>query len=413
MTNTSVRIRRLRASATAMAAAAVLAGGGSVVPAAAAAAAAPSATAPLTAEQLRQEVERALRDGGFVGLSVEVRDGRHRSRAQAGEAELGTGREVPAGASLRAGSATKPFVATVVLQLAAEGRLSLDDTVEQWLPGVVTGNGNDGSRITIRNLLQQTSGIHNYDYADDVGDDAAAFEEHRFDQVSPWQLVAGAMGSAPDFPPAAPGDPAPDWGYSNPNYILAGLIIQRVTGQDWATAVTERIIEPLGLAGTYAPGDDPSLPEPYLHTYHHFAGAPEWTDTTIRSMSWADAAGALVTTERDLDRFFTALLDGRLLPPRELAEMRDTVPVDPDFEIAFPGLTYGLGLMREPLSCGGHRWGHGGDLAGATVREGVTEDGRRSIVINASGKTEDDEQLLRAEAALRQLMDTVLCRGTR
>ena len=91
--------------------------------------------------------------------------------------------------------------------------------------------------------------------------------------------------------------------------------------------------------------------------------------------------------------------------------MRRTVPVAPDFEIAFPGLTYGLGLMREPPSCGGYRWGHGGDLPGATIRDGVTEDGQRSIVINASGKTDDDEQSLVAEAALRQPMDTALCRG--
>lgn len=161
-------------------------------------------------------MERTLEEAGYIGISVEVRDGRHRVRARAGEAEPGTGRPVPYGGSLRAASVTKPFVATVVLQLVAEGRLSPDDTVERWLPGVVTGNGNDGPPRHVRHLLQHTTGIHNYDYTDDTGGDAAAFQRHRFDRVTPEQLVAGAMRSEPDFPPADPAGPTPDWNYSNP-----------------------------------------------------------------------------------------------------------------------------------------------------------------------------------------------------
>jgi D-alanyl-D-alanine carboxypeptidase len=403
------RSRRFRLVTVAVLVAALV----SAVAPAAAATSATSATISghpgrLTRHQLQRLVEQTLEDGEYVGLSVEVRDGARRIRARAGEAELHTGRPVPFGASLRAGSATKPFVATVVLQLIAEGRLSLDDTVEDWLPGVVTGNGNDGSRITIRHLLQHTSGIHNYTPGSDTAED---FERARFTHFHPEQLVAGAMQSPPDFSPADPDDPEPDWGYSNPNYVLAGLIIQRVTGRSWAEEVDDRIVRPLGLRGTYAPGDDPYLPRPHAHTYMLFPGSDSWTDTTVRNMTWGDAAGALVTTERDLDRFFTALLDGRLLPPEQLAEMRDTVPVGEDYEVAFPGLRYGLGLMREPLSCGGHRWGHGGDLDGGTVRDGLTENGRRSVVVTASGKTDDDEQLLRAEAAVRRLIDTALCRG--
>jgi D-alanyl-D-alanine carboxypeptidase len=371
-------------------------------------------TGGITRQQLQREVERTLEDAGYVGLSVEVRDGDHRIRARAGEAVLDTGRPVPFGGSLRAGSATKSFVATVVLQLIAEGRLSLDDTVEEWLPGVVTGNGNDGGRITIRHLLQHTSGIHNYTPGSDTEED---FERARFSHFEPEQLVAGAMQSPPDFSPPDPADPEPDWGYSNPNYVLAGLIIERVTGRSWAEEVDDRIVRPLRLRGTYAPGDDPHLPRPHAHTYMRFPGSDSptdsWTDTTVRNMTWGDAAGALVTTERDLDRFFTALFDGRLLPPEQLAAMRDTVPVGEDYEVAFPGLRYGLGLMQEPLSCGGHRWGHGGDIDGGTVRDGVTEDGRRSIVVSASGTTSDDEQLLRAEAAVRRLVDMALCRGVR
>lgn len=363
--------------------------------------------------KLRGEVERALKEAGFVGISVEVRDGSKRIRARAGTAELGTDKPVPYGASFRADSATKPFVATVVLQLAAEGRLSLDDSVEKWLPGVVAGNGNDGRRVTLRNLLQHTSGIHNYDYTDDIGSDAKAFEEHRYDHLAPERIIAGAMRSAPDFPPAAPGDPEPKWNYSNPNYILAGMVIERVTGRSWREEVHDRIVRPLGLTHTYAPGDDPTLPGPHAHNYHRFPGSDGWTDTTERNMSWAGAAGELVTTKRDVDRFFTALLTGRLLPPAQLAEMKHVVPVGADFQVPFPGLHYGLALMRQPLTCGGYRWGHGGDGDGDFVRTGFTADGRRSIVITASGKVPQDEPLLRAEALLQKLTDTALCEGIR
>ncbi|WJD96399.1 serine hydrolase domain-containing protein [Streptomyces antimycoticus] len=424
--NAPMKRRRLRLAA-AVAVTAALLGGAATVPAAAITSAPGAPAAPeapvahgsdspdhrLTEDELRREVARTLEDAGFIGLTVEVRDGHRRIHARAGEAELNTGRPVPFGAHYRAASVTKSFVATVVLQLVAEGRLSLSDPVDKWLPGVVSGNGNDGRRITVRNLLQHTSGIHNYDYSDDTGDSAADFDRTRFDHVSPEQVVAGAMKHRPDFPPAPADDPEPDWNYSNPGYVLAGMIIQKVTGRAWPEEVRDRIVRPLGLTGTYEPGDDPRLKAPYAHTYQRFPGSGTWTDTTLRNVSWGGAAGSLISTDRDLDRFFTALLGGRLLPPAQLAEMRRTVPVGPNFEVAFPHAQYGLGMMRQPLSCGGYRWGHGGDLEGATVRTGFTEGGRRSVTISSSGKTDDDEQLLRAEAALQSLTDRVLCDGVR
>ncbi|GAB2610984.1 serine hydrolase domain-containing protein [Streptomyces capparidis] len=408
---------RARLATAAVLAAAVastaLVSGASAAPQPADADTAASADGPLTARELRREAARVLKEGGFVGVTVRVRDGNRTIHARAGEAELGTGRPVPHGANLRVGSVTKAFVATVVLQLVAEGRLSLDDTVERWLPGVVSGNGNDGGRVTVRNLLQHTSGIHNYGLEEDNGDTAADFERTRFDHVDPERMVAGAMRHRPDFPPAPADDPEPDWNYSNPGYILAGMIIEKATGRPWAEEVHDRIIRPLGLTGTHDPGDDPYLEPPHAHTYHLFPGSATRTDTTARNLSWAGAAGALVGTERDVDRFFTALLGGRLLPPAQLAEMRRTVSVGEDFQLGFPGLRYGLGLMQQPLTCGGDSWGHGGDLEGFTVRPGVSEDGRRSVVVVANGTGGGDEQLLRAERTVRSLVDRALCDGAR
>ncbi|MEU0740837.1 serine hydrolase domain-containing protein [Streptomyces sp. NPDC006134] len=363
----------------------------------------------LTPERLRREAAAALATTRAVGLHVQVRDGRRTVAAGAGEAALGTGRPVPDGARFRAASVTKSFVAVTVLQLAAEGRLSLDDTVEHWLPGLVTGHGNDGGRITVRHLLQHTSGLYDYDTTEFTGKTAAAFERRRFLSVDPRRIVAAALRHPPKFPPAAPGDPRPRWSYSNTGYFLLGHIVEKATGRPWAEEVRDRTVRPLGLTGTRLPGGDPYLPRPHAHTYHRFAGERGWTDTTVRSMLWAGPAGALVSTSHDLDRFFTALLDGRLLPPRQLAAMRTTVPVNEEHEQFTPGMQYGLGLMRQPLPCGGSRWGHHGDLEGTFVRTGFTDGGRRSVVVTVNGRTTDDRQLLVVEKALQGLIDRALC----
>ncbi|MYW00569.1 serine hydrolase [Streptomyces sp. SID3343] len=362
---------------------------------------------PTQRRQLQREVERVLREGGYVNAAIELRDGNRRVEAHAGVADLRTGRAVLPGGELRIASATKTLVATVALQLVAEGRLSLDDSVEKWLPGVVLGNGNEGSRITIRNLLQHTSGLHNY--SEESADTAAGFEAARFRRTNARRLVADAMTHAPSFPPASTGDPEPNWEYSNTNYVLTGMVIERVTGRSWRTEVRHRIIRPLGLTGTYAPEDDPTLPGPYTHSYHRFADEKLWLDTTIRSMSWGDAAGELVSTHDDVNHFFTALIRGRLLPPAQLALMLDTVAMPADFDQVMPGVRDGLGLMSQPLPCGGLRWGHGGDLPGSKVRTGVTQDGSRSVVVVLNGTYEDDEHGLPAETAAQQLLDRVLC----
>ncbi|WP_030239560.1 serine hydrolase domain-containing protein [Streptomyces sp. NRRL S-455] len=362
------------------------------------------------APTFQDEASAALDATRAVSLTIRVRDGRHTVEATAGEAVLGSGRPVPSGARFRAASVTKSFVAATVLRLVAEGRLSLTDTVEHWLPGRVRGNGNDGTRITVRHLLQHTSGLHDHDSTELTGRTAPDFERHRFDRIDPERLVTAALEHTPDFPPADPDAPDPRWSYSNTGYLLLGAVIEKVTGRPWAEVVHDRIVRRLGLRGTRVPGDDPYLPKPHAHTYHRFEGSDRWTDTTTRNMSWAGPAGALVATSRDLDRFFTALLAGELLPPRELAAMRTTVPTNEEHQQFTPGMRYGLGLMQQPLSCGGSRWGHHGDLEGTFVRTGFTADGRRSVVVTVSGRTTDDTRLLATEKALQELIDRLLCR---
>lgn len=128
-----------------------------------------SPPAPLTPERLRHEAVAALDTTRAVSVHIRVREGRHVAEAGAGEAVLGTGRPVPDSPHFRAASVTKSLVAATVLQLVAERRLSLHDTVEHWLPGRVQGHGNDGSRITVRHLLQHTSGLHDPDSTELTG----------------------------------------------------------------------------------------------------------------------------------------------------------------------------------------------------------------------------------------------------
>ncbi|WP_406003493.1 serine hydrolase domain-containing protein [Streptomyces sp. NBC_00829] len=360
---------------------------------------APAAPEADTPSYLRRDTE-AVHRAGAVGVLADLRDGDRRARARAGVAELGTDRPVAWHSSIRVGSATKAFTATVALQLVGEGLLSLDDTVERWLPGLVTGNGNDGRAITIRHLLQHTSGLPTV--SDLPGwENAEQFEKHRYDAHDPRYVVKLAMRHPPSSVPGA------RWEYSNTNYTLAGLVIEAVTGRSWDHEVTSRIIVPLELTGTFVPGHRPYLPLPHPHTYYQFAEGEPWFDTTVLNMKDADAEGSMVSTTEDLGRFHTALIGGKLLKRAELAEMMKTVPVP---EFTRWGMRYGLGLMWFDLSCGGGYWTHWGDTLGASTRGGITPDGKRGIVVSTSGNG-DHLKIPMEDDALHPLVDNALCRG--
>jgi D-alanyl-D-alanine carboxypeptidase len=331
-----------------------------------------------------QKDVNAIRDIGTTGVLAYTTDGTSAMRARAGVAVLGGNQPVDWASHVRIGSNTKTFVATVMLQLEAEGKLSLNDTVERWLPGVVQGNGNHGEHITLRNLLQHTSGI--FDYTADPGFDETiitptAFYQNRFNTYTPQQLVSIALSHAPDFAPGA------RWEYSNTNYIIAGMVIKAVTSKTWDVEVKNRIITPLGLTETTEPGTNPNLPVPFPRGYELFDTSGTLYDTTLHNMSWGGSAGSLISTPKDVNTFFKALVRGNLLPPAQLAEMKTTVPMGKDYEEFWPGAAYGLGVMRINLPCGGTYWSHGGDVFGYNNTNGVTPDGDRSAMVASSTNT--------------------------
>ncbi|GAB3495765.1 serine hydrolase domain-containing protein [Amycolatopsis cihanbeyliensis] len=314
----------------------------------------------------------------------------------AGTAELGTDRPmVGSDGRFRVASVTKTFVATAVLRLVAWHWVRLDEPIETYLPGVVRGTGDGaeihGRNITVRQLLQHTSGVPDYvEYLD-----LAQLEG----PVEASELVRLALSHEPDFTPGQ------GWHYSNTGFVIAGMLVERLTGRDVGTAVTDLVVRPAGLRDTYwPPAGERRIRGPHAHNYTLDEDDPEGplVDVTEYEPSWAGASGALVSTPSDLNRFWRKLLGGHLLPSRQLAQMRAVVPA-PDLG---NGAGYGIGLARLPLSCGGYAWGHGGGLVGAGVSNASlrAETGREATVyITARTGEQAANRLLRT-------IDVALCR---
>ncbi|MFJ4405862.1 MULTISPECIES: serine hydrolase domain-containing protein [unclassified Streptomyces] len=359
---------------------------------------------------------RAAGDGQVnVVARVDTPDGPLRARF--GTAGRGSKEPVPWEPEFRAASTTKTFTAVVVLQLAAEGKLSLDDTVEHWLPGVVRGHGNDGSRITVRDLLRQTSGLYDYVADPSVQDRLFHhFDENRYDVTPAPQLVALAMSHPPLFTPG-PAGTARQWAYSNTNYLLAAMIAEKAndraertaggSGATWRELVEHRVIAKLGLRHTYIPGDNPFLVGPHERVT---VDAPDGGVLDATELSFQHTADSgVVSTPGDLNAFFRALATGELLPAEQWREMRETVPYD-DLPVPPSGRQggYGLGLRVVPLSCGGVSYLHEGDGFGVYTRPAVSADGRRAVTVSVTTTTAliDQDKVNRAVEALT---DDALC----
>lgn len=287
---------------------------------------------------------RAVTDHGLAGGIVVIRDGASLTRYDAGYSDVDTRSGFAPNTQVRIGSITKTFVAAAVLQLAAEGGVDLDTPIEAYLPGRIRGERLDPTAITVRQVLRHESGLP--DYFEELSD----LPER---PLTGEQLLDMALAQPAQFVPGAAVK------YTNTNYIVAGLLIQELTGRTAADEITARILLPLGLSGTYFPApDDRGLRVPFAHGYEVVDGSR--TDVTDFNASAASTAGALISTGEDITAFITALLDGRVVPRPQLAEMMRTVPM-PDSD----GLIeYGLGLWKVSLPCGVTAWGHGGDIAG-------------------------------------------------
>lgn len=359
-------------------------------------------------DRLTDVVERSVA-GGLPGVVVRVDDGRGRPVEVVRQARWTVSdHRLRADDEFRMASNTKTVSATLILQLVAENRLSLDDPVDKWLPGVVPG----GSAITLKMLLNQTSGL--FDFLDDprligllTGQNPQAWP--------PADLVAVAVEHPPLF---APGE---RWDYSNTNYILIGMVLESATGRTYADLVEHRVIRPLGLRDTYLP-TDAGFEGRHAHGYEpdaeHLAplfppGTPigdgfagprhhEHVNTTAIDLSPAWAAGGLVSTAKDWNRFLSALMSGRLLPSAQLAQLREAVPQGGGSENG-----YGLGVMEVRTPCG-TVWGHAGGFPGYRSHNYTDVTGRRTATVLIT--TTYSLYAPSAAAAQKALVDAAVCR---
>lgn len=329
---------------------------------------------------IEQVIDKAADAKNIPGVIVTVKNGETSWAYASGEGNVERNHKVDADSAFRIGSTTKTFVATVVLQLAGEKKLSLDDTVEKWLPGLIKGKGYDGSKITIRQLLNHTSGIADY-LTPDLKEKLI---ENPSENYTAEQLISRALQL----------EPVKGWSYSNTNMVIIGLIIQKVTGESYAEQIQKRIINPLSLKETVLPGSSMDIPKKNARGYLNTGD--KLVDITLFNPSFANASGEMISTGEDMTTFFRALLGGKLLTPEMQKEMV-THTVDT------PLGKYGLGIHATKLPDGTEVWGHGGGIPGFTNFAGGTKDGQHviSININVLGAEKQINNILASEFAAK------------
>lgn len=333
-------------------------------------AAAPAASgSPLDRQALRQSLD-AVHEAGMYGIYSAVRDGGHGWKGASGVADVETRRPVRPDMRHRVGSITKTFTAVAVLQQVERGAVELDAPVNRYLPGLLPGER--GARVTVRMLLNHTSHIADYvvgAFPSLAQGSPASLDEHRFRRLEPRRLVELGLAAPPTGEPGTtPGS------YSNTNYIIAGLLLEKVTGTPAERLITRHVIDRAGLRDTSFPRS-PRIPGPHSKAYESMYGLIDPPrDYSVYDMSWGGTAGALVSTMDDLNRFYRALLQGRLVGAAQLAEMQRTVPVG----AAGFAIEYGLGLYALDLPCG-RFWGHDGGVWGMGTQSLASSDGRRQL----------------------------------
>lgn len=256
----------------------------------------------------------------------------------------------------RIGSATKMFVAAVVLQLVDEEKLDLDDPARKYLPrGVVTNIENAGE-ATVRQLLNHTSGI--FDYVSSVRFLSDAYGRYDFEYHSTEELLRYAYGEKADFAPGT------SWAYSNTGFLLLELIVEHVTGQDGIDVMAERVIEPLDLQSTTYRPDLPA-PQGLARGYADLFGDARLNDVTDLDMERFHFDGGVISNVYDLADFLDALLDGEILSPEARDELLNTVPTEGHSQRGTDH--YGLGIIMEESKEYGRVYGHLGNALGFTT----------------------------------------------
>jgi D-alanyl-D-alanine carboxypeptidase len=338
------------------------------------------------ASQLRADLDAYLQARGAAehisaaGVSVDLPGSRSTIDASAGTTTFGGSVPVRPDSVWQIGSNTKAFTSVLILQLEAEHRLSIDDPIARWLPQYPQWRD-----VTIRRLLNMTSGIATYDdepawYADYAADPHTDF--------SPERLVGYVVDA-----PATSG-----YSYSNTNYVLAEMIIERVTGHSYRDQLYRRIIEPLGLGDLhYRPDVYPARltdREPAGYFFNHVFPLPQLLgrDSSRDTLSWARAAGAIISTTHDLTRWERALYSGRLLPAQQQGELESLVstatgqPIDSTSATDPRGFGLGIAQLTDPQL--GTFWFYEGETLAFRVVHAYFPDSGLILAVGLNSGTE-------------------------
>ncbi|MGW4377471.1 serine hydrolase domain-containing protein [Streptomyces albidoflavus] len=289
-----------------------------------------------------------------------------RFEGSAGVRDIRSGRAALADGRIRAGSVTKVVNASVVLQLAAEKLLSLDSTVQELLPGLLTEAFTHP--VTVRNLLNHTSGIqpgagHNGPWEEQYA--------HRFDRLPVEEVVRTAVAKGPAF------DPGEQQQYLNINYTLLALIVEKVTGHPFEAEATRRVLRPLGMRASYFPGDEVGIRGAHNRGYQLVDGVR--VDVTRWRMTDRWAAGDLISSPADLERLLVGVFTGKAVPRSQMEEMFTVPDID--------GATMSAGLERFDLGDGQVVWGKSGARPGYNTGIAATRDLSRTVVYGVTGTT--------------------------
>ncbi|MET9628404.1 serine hydrolase domain-containing protein [Lentzea sp. NPDC006480] len=290
---------------------------------------------------MRAELE-AIHRAGVPGVWAEVRDERGVWQGAAGDASPGMRHRI--------GSVTKTFTAAAIMLLVERGKIELDTPVH--------------GDATVRMLLNMTSGLADYRFLafpSLLEGSARSLDDNQFRHFYPRELIKLGV----DAPRVEPGV------YSNTGYLLLGRLIERVTSMTAERWITRNVVERAGLRNTMFPTGS-RIEGPHAPMYEALFGLLDPPrDYSVYDMSWVGVSASLISTMEDLNTFFAALLDGKIVSRESLGEMRRTGPV-----VAFDGSTveYGLGLHRH-----GDFWGHDGSVWGAGTWSFHRADGKRQV----------------------------------
>ncbi|WP_067526149.1 serine hydrolase domain-containing protein [Nocardia uniformis] len=347
----------------------------------------PTTVSPTRVEQVRADID-ALVGIGITGVIATLTENGQTVTLTSGVADRATGATIPMSPpqQVRVGSIAKTFIAAIILQLVEEDRVRLDDPVDTYLPGLLVGDGVDGKAITVRQLLQHRSGLPEFSDDPSVDEYRAGLDGRT---STPAEEVELALRKPAQFAPGT------QYRYTNTNYIVAGMLVEKVTGEKYSDEITGRVTIPQQLSDTYLPDTgELDIRGPHPHGYATIDGVR--TDVTRIEPSVPWAAGALVSTGADLNRFWAALLAGKIVADAQLEEMLAGEPQ----EEGSP-LRYGLGVGTIELPCGAQYFGHTGGITGFITLSGATREGR-AVTITMTEETE-------AEVDMLDLLSHALC----